>query len=128
MGNVLVIDHNADTAQAICRLLQQRGHTASILDDSPRVLHWLDFHRPTPDVVVLDWMMPDMDGGEVLRLIKNHPAYHAMRIVIFSGAYEQKWATQARQLGVNDYLVKGTVTWNTVLQTVETLIQKQPPA
>jgi two-component system phosphate regulon response regulator PhoB len=128
MGNVLVIDHNADTAQAICRLLQQRGHQASILSESPQVLHWLDFHRPTPDVVVLDWMMPDMDGGEVLRLIKNHPAYHAMRIVIFSGAFEQKWATQAHQLGVADYFVKGTVSWDAVLQKVETLIDQQRTA
>jgi two-component system phosphate regulon response regulator PhoB len=123
MGHVLVIEDDADTADALQRLFRRRGHDANVLSGGTRALQWLDSNPPAPDVVVLDWMMPDMDGGQVLRLLKSHPDYRDLKVIVFSGAFDHDRMHQARQLGAADYLVKGTVSWSTVLDKVETLIR-----
>ena len=123
MGHVLVIEDDPDTAEAMQRLLRRRGHNADVLNGGTRALHWLDSNPPAPDVVVLDWMMPDMDGGQVLQLLKSHPAYRHLKVIVFSGAFDHDRISEARRLGAADYLVKGTVSWTTVLEKVETLIR-----
>jgi two-component system phosphate regulon response regulator PhoB len=124
MGNVLVIEDDDDTAQAVRQLLCRHGHKADVVHGGGQALRWLAANPPPPDVVVLDWMMPEMDGGQVLRALKAHPVYHAMRVMIFSNVFDYDRAQEAQRLGADDYLVKGTVGWKTVVSTVESLIAK----
>ena len=61
----------------------------------------------TPDVVLLDIMMPDMDGLEVLRQVRNDPRLSAVPIVMFTAVSDPVLERHALAKGANDYLVKG---------------------
>ena len=59
-----------------------------------------------PDLVLLDVMMPGMDGWQVCRTIKNHPEYGATRVVMVTakGGFEDK--VEGMRSGADDYIVK----------------------
>jgi CheY-like chemotaxis protein len=59
-----------------------------------------------PAVVLLDLKMPNMDGLEVLRKIKNTAAFQSIPVVVFTSSRERSDLVQAYQLGANAYVVK----------------------
>src|SRR5256885_780414 len=71
MGRVLVIDDEPDVLELVRLNLELEGHDVLLAPDGPSGLDIL--RRELPDLVVLDVMMPAMDGWEVLQQIKSDP-------------------------------------------------------
>jgi DNA-binding response OmpR family regulator len=61
---------------------------------------------PLPDVMFLDLKMPDCDGFDVLRWMKEHSLLEAVKVFILSGSSEPQDVALAKELGASDYLVK----------------------
>lgn len=64
---ILIVDDDDDVRGMIKRALAELGYPASEAEDGPTALAMLDSHKP--DLVILDYMMPGMDGAEVAREI-----------------------------------------------------------
>lgn len=109
MAKILVVDDNAAVARIMARLLESRGHHASVASDGPAALAAVRDRRP--DLVVLDMMMPEMDGLEVMRRIRaewNDPDAPAPPIIVFSAVDNPKVVSAAMQAGARDYWVKAS--------------------
>jgi CheY-like chemotaxis protein len=128
MGRVLVVDDDVDTADAMRRLLTRCGHAAAAVEGGSQALTWLAEHSPPPDVIVLDWMMPMIGGADVLRSIRADPAYRDVRVIIFSGAYENELVRTAKLLGADDYVGKGTMGWDALVKKIEGLMTERAGA
>jgi CheY-like chemotaxis protein len=61
---------------------------------------------PRPDLVLLDLMLPDLHGLEVLAAIKNDPALRRIPAVVFSSSQKQEEVAQAYNLNANSYITK----------------------
>ena len=61
---------------------------------------------PLPDLILLDLKLPKMDGFEVLRWIRNHPAFKGIRIVVLTSSEDIYDVNEAYHLGANSFLVK----------------------
>ncbi|HLB90088.1 MAG TPA: response regulator, partial [Terriglobales bacterium] len=100
--SVLVVDDEALTLRTINRGLREEGFdvfTATSGEDALKV-----FHEEKPDLILLDIVLPGMDGVEVLRQMKKaNPA----SIVLMMSAYHMvDRAVEAMKLGAYDYLIK----------------------
>jgi two-component system phosphate regulon response regulator PhoB len=62
-----------------------------------------------PDLILLDIMMPRMNGFDVLDIIRNTPETKDIKIVILSAMGQPEDQAKAKQLGANDYMVKSQV-------------------
>jgi DNA-binding response OmpR family regulator len=71
MANVLVVDDEPDICELVRLTLEMDGHAVAMARDGATALALLDENRP--DLVLLDVMMPEVDGWEVLRRIKSAP-------------------------------------------------------
>src|ERR671937_740162 len=69
-GSVLVVDDEPTIAEVVARYLQRAGYHARIAGDGPTAVQLARTLRP--DLVVLDLMLPGMDGLEVMRRIRDH--------------------------------------------------------
>jgi CheY-like chemotaxis protein len=101
---ILVVDDNRDNVEILSAFLESRGYRVASAQDGKTALARLEEVHPA--LVLLDVMMPGMDGWEVCRTIKRHPEYGSTRVVMVTakGGYEDKF--EGMRSGADDYVVK----------------------
>jgi len=107
MASILVVDDHTDTNEMLCRLLRSYGHKTASAFTGEGALVMIGVERP--ELVVLDVMMPGMDGMEVLRLIRRDPATATVPVIFYSGVSDPEFRQHALRKGANDYWVKGAL-------------------
>jgi DNA-binding response OmpR family regulator len=102
--SILVVDDDPNSLDIVRTYLESRGYTVATALDGKQALSRLEEIRPA--VVLLDVMMPGMDGWEVARLIKNHPQYSDVRVVMLTARSDFADKHEGLRAGADDYLVK----------------------
>ena len=103
-GVVLVVDDNPDTLGMLIEALETAGLTALVARSGDQALAVLD--RVEPDVVLLDAVMPGMDGFETCRRIKRRAALATTPVLFMTGLSDRAHVAQALRAGGVDYLSK----------------------
>jgi CheY-like chemotaxis protein len=102
---ILVIESNADAGQALCALLELWGHN-TVLADTGR---WgvQSAIRESPEVIVLDLGLPDLDGCKVVQLIRSAPTGNVPVIIAYSGYHHRE--AEAQDAGCDAFVLKPAV-------------------
>ena len=104
MAKILIIEDDLRTADAIAHRLQAAGHTCAVRTDSRGVLELA--REGSPDLVVLDVMMPGVSGFEICRQIRRDPSLHALPILIVSAMDSAEEIEHGLAQGADAYLPK----------------------
>jgi CheY-like chemotaxis protein len=120
---ILVVDDQQDVAQVLVRLLQKSGYQAEAVDDGATALRFLEHIRP--EAVLLDVMMPAMNGIEVLQMIRRDTLCGDVPVFMFSADGTERRKQEALETGANGYLVKGMADWYDLRAYLERLAR--PP-
>ena len=127
MADILVVDDTRDVCNAMAKLLRAMGHGAVTAYSGEDALAVLTAREGLPDLVILDQMMPGMDGMEVLRALRHDPRTAHLRVVIFSAIAEPLFQLHALGKGADAYWSKGGFDYGTLGERVEAVIA-QPAA
>jgi two-component system, OmpR family, response regulator ResD len=100
-GSILVVDDEPTITEVVSRYLERAGYAAHVAADGPGALQVASETRP--DLVVLDLMMPGMDGLEVMRLLRER---QPVLIILLTAKGEQSDRIVGLHLGADDYVVK----------------------
>ena len=117
MGAVLIVDDHLPTARLMATLLRSAGHRTTCAAGGPEALAHLETSRP--DIVVLDVMMPDMDGWTVLRRLRADPRFALLPVLMYSALDDDASRATAAEAGADGYMVKGRTEWTEVRATIE---------
>ena len=101
---VLVVDDNADAANTLAMLLNLDGHEVRAVYSARTALD--EVRGFEPDVVLLDIGLPEMDGYEVARRIREQSAFAGLRLVALTGYGQTEDRQRTRAAGFDDHLVK----------------------
>ncbi|MFN8378934.1 MAG: response regulator [Anaerolineae bacterium] len=104
VGRILVVDDNGVNRLKLQRVLQVEGHSVEMAQDGTQALSALE--RTAVDLVLLDIMMPGMDGYDVLRTMKASPELRDIPVIVVSAIDEQESAVRCIEIGADDYLIK----------------------
>lgn len=129
MGSVLVVDDNKDLSRALAKLIQRNGHHAACADNGEDALRLLGERQQgggLPDLVILDMMMPDMDGLEVLRAIRGNPSTADVPVVVFSAVSDPAFVRHTLDKGATEYWVKASFEFSDLPNRLRRYLQ--PPA
>lgn len=102
-ARILVVDDNADAARGTARLLQLAGHDVRVALDGPQALEVAREHRP--QFVLLDLILPGLDGYEVARQLRADPRFRDVVIIATSG-YSLDEYRPPDEAGFDHHLVK----------------------
>ena len=103
-GTILVVDDNADNREILVRRLAREGYRIHAAAGGPEALQIL--RRETIELVLLDVMMPQIDGYEVLRRLKVDEALRDIPVLMISALDEIESVVRCIELGADDYLTK----------------------
>jgi two-component system sensor histidine kinase/response regulator len=103
-GLLLVVDDDAANRDVLSRRLVRQGHRVATASSGAEALQLM--HDTAFDVVLLDIMMPDLDGYEVLGRIKNDEALRHVPVIMISAIDDVQSVVRCIEAGADDYLAK----------------------
>jgi len=80
-ASILVVEDDLPTSETLCRMLIGMGYVAHAAVNGRSALDWLDSH-PAPSLILLDLLMPEMDGFEFLRELRKGPAFAEIPVIV----------------------------------------------
>jgi two-component system, OmpR family, response regulator ResD len=128
-GSVLVVDDEPTIGEVVCRYLQRAGYETRVALDGFEAVEIAEEQRP--DLVVLDLMLPGIDGLEAMRRIRANGA--RTPIILLTARGEESDRVIGLRLGADDYIVKPfspaelVARVDAVLRRVDTVPEHEPP-
>jgi len=102
--HILVVDDQAAARQFFEKILKDWGHTVYLAKNGSEA--WITFLSTIIDMVVTDWVMPEMNGLELCRKIRNAGFEKYIYLILISGRNTQQDIIQGLEVGVDDYITK----------------------
>jgi two-component system cell cycle response regulator len=103
-ATILVVEDEATTAQLVKLVLKKQGYRVMTAATGPEALRLAD--DLVPDLVLLDIVLPGMDGFQVCQYIRKNPRTATIPIIMFSGLDRPADQRNAFNAGGDDYLTK----------------------
>ncbi|MBV9421529.1 MAG: response regulator transcription factor [Solirubrobacterales bacterium] len=102
-GSVLVVDDEPTIAEVVARYLERAGYRTRVASDGVQAIEAAASSRP--DLVVLDLMLPGVDGLEVMRRLRDHNR-ERIAVILLTAKGEEADRIIGLRLGADDYVVK----------------------
>ena len=104
-SSVLVVEDDIHIAHVLCFMLKRQGY---------RVIHMADgraaaqhvVSQPAPDLVLLDMMLPYVDGFEIMGLIRARAGWQAVPVLILTAKNSEREIVRLLDAGANDFIIK----------------------
>lgn len=120
MANILVIEDNPTNLDLMTYLLEAFGHNSLVANNGREGLEAA--RRESPDLIICDVQMPDVDGYEVARQLKSHPALRTIPLIAVTAYAMVGDRDKLLALGFNGYIAK-PITPETFVSEIEQYLQ-----
>ena len=104
MHRILVVEDDRDIAELVCRYLEKAGFTAELVTSGAAGLS--SIAASPPDLLVLDLMLPHVDGLEICRAVRANEKTAAMPIIMLTARAEESERIVGLEIGADDYIAK----------------------
>ena len=102
----LVIDDDQAISSLLEFIFQRQGYAVEVLHDGLKADEHISSDLPPPDVVILDILLPRVDGFALLRKIRQQPAWQEVPVLMLSALGDEQTIVRALDAGANDYVQK----------------------
>lgn len=104
MSKVLVVEDDASTAELLKYTLETKGLTVDLAGDGGEAVKKVRVN--TPDLIILDIMLPTMDGFQVCEIIKHNILYENLPIIMLSAKVRREDISKGLEKGADEYITK----------------------
>ena len=101
---ILVVDDEPDVAQLLSLILKTDGYNVLVAVDGQEALERA--RKEAPDLILLDVMLPKLDGYRVARMLKFDENYKHIPIIMLTAKIQEKDKKTGMEMGADDYLTK----------------------
>ncbi len=123
---ILVVEDDGAMREIVTHKLELHGFEVIQAEDGKVGLE--KFAKNPPDLVLLDLMLPEVDGFAVLESIRKNPDPHTSQVpvIILSNVWNDQDILRVKELGIADYMVKAYYTTEEIYQTVVAIMENRP--
>jgi DNA-binding response OmpR family regulator len=122
MAKILVVEDDRFLRELIVKKLNQEGFATETAVDGEEGLSKIKEIKP--DLVLLDLILPTIDGFEVLRKLKEEDLVPSLPVIILSNLGQREDIERGLSLGATDYLVKAHFTPDEIIQKIKSILTK----
>ena len=123
MKNILIIEDDAFLRDLISKKLSSSGfHTSEAVDGESGIKK---MKEENPDLILLDLLLPTMDGFEVLSAAKKDSAISAIPIIVLSNLGQKDDVDKGMNMGATDYLIKAQFTPEEIIAKVKNIFENK---
>jgi len=119
---ILVVDDEPDVLALLTLMLKSQGYNVIAAVDGQEALE--KARKETPDLILLDVMLPKMDGYKVARMLKFDENFSHIPIILLTAKIQEKDRQTGLEMGANDYMTKPFDTALLISKVKETLAKK----
>ena len=124
MAQILIVDDDKDTRDSLAVCLRSAKHFVTCAPNGRDALaHVLN---QMPDVILLDLLMPDMDGATFLEVVRSYMRFQSLPVVVLTGAGDNPIIDRARALRVNSILIKGKASFDDIVGAIKQSVVRYP--
>ena len=124
-AKVLVIEDEEAIAQLLAYNLEKEGFAVRIAGDGDEALVALDEERP--DIVLLDWMLPNISGIEICRQIRARQGTRDLPVIMLTARGEEEDRVRGLDVGADDYVTK-PFSMSELVARVRAVLRRAAPA
>jgi DNA-binding response OmpR family regulator len=106
MAKILLVEDDRIVSRLIENLMQRKGHFIRTVADGRTASEFVNNGWEIPDLVLLDLMLPFVDGFDILSLIRANPRWENVPVIMLTSKGQEKNIIRAFELGANDYILK----------------------
>jgi DNA-binding response OmpR family regulator len=117
---ILVVDDEPDVASLLTLMLKSQGYDVITARDGQEALE--KARNQNPDLILLDVMLPKMDGYKVARMLKFDENFSHIPIILLTAKIQEKDRQTGMEMGANDYVTKPFDT-ALLLSKIKTILQ-----
>ena len=121
MSRILVVDDLVASRESLAKLLQREGYEVAGARNGAEALSRLK--EGGIDLILLDHMMPEVDGLTFLSGIRRFPKWKNLPVIMFTGLKDRNHLMKAQTLGVKEYLVKSEYTMQDMMNLIRKHLQ-----
>ncbi|MFA5113639.1 MAG: response regulator [Candidatus Margulisiibacteriota bacterium] len=119
---ILVVDDEPDVASLLTLMLKSQGYAVITAGDGQEALE--KARGEAPDLILLDVMLPRMDGYKVARMLKFDENYSHIPIIMLTAKIQDRDKQTGLEMGANDYLTKPFDT-TVLLDKIKDILEKK---
>ena len=124
MAKIMIVDDDADARESLTILFRSAGHEVYCVPNGREALSLV--LAQLPDVILLDLLMPEMDGPSFLEVIRSYLRIQSLPVVVLTALAESPMINRARALKVNSILIKGKASPDEILKALLEAIPRYP--
>jgi two-component system response regulator MprA len=121
---VAIIEDDMAIVQMYRTKFETEGYDVSTAEDGAAGLELIDSFQP--DIILLDLMMPNMNGLDMLQRLRSQPNGREAKVVVLTNMGDTETATKVYKMAADDYIVKAEMTPKQVAERVKELLSKGP--
>ena len=123
MSKILIVDDAPGSREAMAKWLQKEGFETATARNGAEGL--VRLKESKPDLILLDHMMPEVDGLTFLAGIRRFPKWRDLPVIMMTGIKDNLHHRKADSLNVSDYLVKTEFTLPDLVQHIRKCLEKK---
>jgi len=121
MKTILLIEDDPFLVDIYSDKFKNAGFAVEIAEDGEATLNKI--REKKPDLVILDLVLPHIDGWEILRQIKEDSSLNQIPVIVFSNLSQKSDIEKSQALGATKYLIKSQYTPSEVLEEVKKILK-----
>ena len=125
MSKILIVEDAPGSREAMAKWLQKEGFQTATARNGAEGL--VRLKEQLPDLILLDHMMPEVDGLTFLAGIRRFPKWKSLPVIMMTGMKDSMHHRKAETLNVSEYLVKSEFTLPQLVGHIRQILQKVQP-
>lgn len=122
-ATILLVEDDTFISGMYQTKLSMLGYTVKVVEDGEEA--WAELQRESPDLVLLDIVLPRKDGFEILSDIRSSEKLKNLPVILLSNLGQKPDVQKGLELGADDYIIKAHFTPSEVVEKIEKMLAKR---